>query len=220
MGAGIDADDEDVIDVIFVDDACFILLAKSPKLLDQAIQVLIKLLVEVFGRFQLGINWDKNKTEAMIKYRGKKAKEAFESRRYEGKLSVAVPGTGRRLHLVQEYKHLGRWVAIANNLNKDAKHREQQGMAAYSPLSCGIFGLLAVNLWLKMIFLDALVLSRVLSNAHIVAPTPFYKKKLNMCHMRVLRKIANKSRWCDDKVSDLQVRQMPGSTSIGCILIR
>ena len=62
-------EDEDVIGVIFVDDACFILFAKSPKLFDQAIQALTKLLVEVFGRFQLGINWDKNRTDAMIKHR-------------------------------------------------------------------------------------------------------------------------------------------------------
>eukprot|EP00973_Karenia_brevis_P073166 10164253-Karenia_brevis.AAC.1 len=48
MGAGDECEDEDVIDVIFVDDACFILMAKSSKILDKAIAVLLKALVDVF----------------------------------------------------------------------------------------------------------------------------------------------------------------------------
>eukprot|EP00973_Karenia_brevis_P048281 6702616-Karenia_brevis.AAC.1 len=96
MGAGEDCKDEDVIDVIFVDDACFILMAKSAKMLDKAIQTLLKALVDVFGKFQLGINWDKNKTECMIKYRGHHAKEALEAHRHEGGLSMAVSGANGR----------------------------------------------------------------------------------------------------------------------------
>eukprot|EP00973_Karenia_brevis_P037934 5231221-Karenia_brevis.AAC.1 len=86
----------------------------------------------------------------MIKYRGPQAREALEAHRHDGGLSMAVPGIeGRRLHVVQDYKHLGTWVSISNNLNKDANYKEQQAMAAYSPLACRIFGTVVLKLWLK-----------------------------------------------------------------------
>ena len=46
-----------VIDVIFDDDSCFIVMASSPKLLDRAVDILVSMLVDVFSKFDLAINF-------------------------------------------------------------------------------------------------------------------------------------------------------------------
>ena len=77
----VDADNtdlEDLVDAAFVDDECLVLLSKSPRLLDLAVQVLLRILVVTFGNMHLAINWNPGKTEALLCYRGQGAVAARE----------------------------------------------------------------------------------------------------------------------------------------------
>ena len=64
---------EDVIDAAFVDDECLVLLATSPRVLDAAIQVLLRILVTTFANLHLEINFHPGKSEALLFYCGKGA---------------------------------------------------------------------------------------------------------------------------------------------------
>ena len=65
-------------DATYVDDEALILLAKSPRLLDEGIEVLLNTLVGVFRKFGLSINWALGKTEIMLRYRGTGATDGQE----------------------------------------------------------------------------------------------------------------------------------------------
>ena len=64
-------------DTTYVDDEALLLIASSPANLDRAIDKLLHVLVEAFGKYSLTINWAPGKAEAMLKYRGNKPQSAW-----------------------------------------------------------------------------------------------------------------------------------------------
>ena len=97
-----------------------------------------------------------------------------------------------KVHVVSEYNHLGTWVSVRPKCMRDAKHKEDQAMASYSPLAVKVFGNRRIRTWLKMALMRSLVLSRSCFNLHISVLRPWLLKRLNSVHMRVFRRIA---RW-------------------------
>ena len=130
----------------------------------------------MFGDFLLKINWAKVKSEALLRYRGKHASEAFEHRRLDGKLAVKLPASrgNQVLHVVDAYKHLGGHVTITSNLVPDAKHKASNAMSAYCPLATRVFGSRILSVWTKLHFMCSLILSRLLQNVHtwVMNPIP------------------------------------------------
>ena len=117
-GADPSAKPHDVIDATFVDDQSCVLIASSPAFLDIAIDKLLCIIVRTFWAFALDINWAKGKTEALLQYRGLKAVEHLDARRNTaGQVEIAIPGetSGRVLHVVTKYQHLGSMSTLCNN---------------------------------------------------------------------------------------------------------
>ena len=113
-----------------------------------------------------------------------------------------VPGYWRWLEtgslqgvVVSEYKHLRIWVSLRPKCVRDARHKEDQAMASYSPLAVKVFGNRRIRTWLNMALMRSLVLSRLCFNLHISVPRPWLLKRLNRVHMRVLRRIARCIKW-------------------------
>ena len=77
-----------------------------------------------------------------------------------------------KVHVVSEYKHLGTWVSLRLNSMRDAKHKEDQAIASYSPLALKVFGNKRIRTWLKVALMRSLVLSRSCFNLHISVPRP------------------------------------------------
>ena len=130
-------------DATYVDDEALVLLAKSPDLLDSAINVLLGSLVSVFSSFSLAINWDPGKTEMMLKYRGKGAARALEKRRRpDGTIAVALPleATAQFVKVVDKYKHVGSITAVNNNDFYEVQHRCTETLKVYAPISQRILG--------------------------------------------------------------------------------
>ena len=131
-----------------------------------------------------------------------------------------------KVHVVSVYKHLGTWVSLRLKCARDAKHKEDQAMASYSPLAVKVFGNKRIRTWLKMALMRSLVLSRSCFNLHISVPRPWLFKRLNRVHMRVWRRITRCINGVDtDGVgqphhSNRAVRQMLGEPSIDCIAAR
>eukprot|EP00973_Karenia_brevis_P095746 12428939-Karenia_brevis.AAC.1 len=78
--------DVSVIDATFVDDECIMLASKSAELLDHAVERLLFHVVSIFARLALDINWNKGKTECIVKYRGAGATSRYAQHRRDGKL--------------------------------------------------------------------------------------------------------------------------------------
>jgi hypothetical protein len=87
------ADEEDIIDVAFVDDLCVVLTATSPKLLWKASHELLLIIMELFKCFRLSVNWNKGKTEALVKFRGKMATTFYGKLRTSEGFGMHVPGS-------------------------------------------------------------------------------------------------------------------------------
>eukprot|EP00973_Karenia_brevis_P002289 307810-Karenia_brevis.AAC.1 len=96
----------------------------------------------------------------------------------------------------------------------------KSALAAYMPLAIKIFGSPHVCDWLKQSSLWSLILSRLLSNSHIVAPTARYTKLLNTVYMRVLRRMCNHCRYGTKTIKDIDVRRKLSAPSIDCLLMR
>ena len=91
-------------------------------------------------------------------------------------------------------------------------------MQAYSPLAVKVFGSPEMPAGMKLWFMQSLVLSRLLFNAHVVVPSAAYLTCLNAVYMRVLRRITGDMRFSEDTVSDIEVRNKLGMPSIDCVL--
>jgi hypothetical protein len=196
-----------IIDATFVDDECLVLIAYSPRSLDLAIELLLKHLVQVFEQSRSEINWKPGKTEALLKYRGKNATKHVQRRRHDGKLLIRIPGSDSSLQIVGKYKHLGGIITLSGSLALDANHKAQAAMTSYAPIAYKVFGSPKFENRLKFRFLQSLILSRLLFNAHIIVPTVAYIRTLNGSYMRVLRRISGYMRYGEPTDADFSIRQ-------------
>jgi hypothetical protein len=195
------------------------LSAPSPAILDKAIDTLLMIITRVFSLLQMEINWKPGKTEALLQYRGKNATSHLDSRRYNGKLMIPVPNSSNAfVNVVMSYKHLGCVTSLSSSDTGDAKHKASSAMQAYSPLAVKLFGSPEIPAGMKLSFMQSLVLSRLLFNAHVIVPSAAFLNNVNAVYMRVLRRITGDMRFSEDTVSDIEVRRKVGMPSIDCVL--
>ena len=209
------------VDATFVDDECLVIMAPTPHQLDIAIDMLLSAVVRIFKGLSLDINWKPGKSECMLRYRGKRASSKYDQRRIDGKLWVQVKDINNcYLSVVQCYKHLGGMITIEGNDVPDANHKYGSAMNAYVPLAVKVFGDPSITDFLKLHFVQSLILSRLFFNAHIVVPSARYVEILNRAYMRVLRRICDKVNYDGTAGSDLQVRSQACQPSVDCLLQR
>ena len=93
-------------------------------------------------------------------------------------------------------------------------------MAAYSPLAVKLFGSPHLGHHLKLVFLQALIMSTLIFNAHVRVLDSRALSVLNAVYMRVVRRIVGQCRFDSSAVSDREVRKMAGVPSIDCLIQR
>ena len=94
-------------------------------------------------------------------------------------------------------------------------------MSAYCPLASKIFGSCRINVWLKLLFMHSLVLSRLLYLVCLWGNRPKPLSLLNGVYMRCLRRIAGECRFgASGTLTDLQVRQKLVQPSLDCLVCR
>ena len=224
MGADPAAVNVNLIDVTFVGDEVIILMASSTKLLCVAISKLMKLITITFANLDFKIFWDKGKTEYSVALRGKGAGDAMAKWHHDdGAWYTPIPsehGPGGKLFIVSSYKHLGTIVATDESDVLDAKNKASSGMSAYTPIAVKIFGSREIHLCLKLVFLQALVLARLLYNVHIRAPSHKFVAITSNVYMRVLRRISGDVRFDGNSISDRAVRAKLRQPSVDCIAMQ
>ena len=213
--------DEEILEVIFVDDTTFVLMAPSPSKLWSSMHILLENLVHVFTQFGLHINWKPGKTETLLLFRGKNATEFMERvKKEDGSCYIEVPNTCQRLHVVTHYKHLGSVVQGCNSNYLEARLRARNAMEAYVPLCIKIFGNESYSFNLKELFGRSLVLSRLLFHTHLRVFTGRELKIINAAYMRLVRRLADKVRFESGSGTDIAARMSIAWPSIDCLIMR
>ena len=210
---------DEVVDVAFVDDLCVILFASSPKKMWEATNALLQVVTELFKSFRLLINWNKGKTEAFMKFRGKHAAAYYDKLKTESGYGILVPGTEQLLHVVSTYKHLGSVTDADGCSFLYARQRASSAMASFCPLASRIFGNKLLDEWLRKSFCESLILSKLLFNAHLRVFKTKELRVLNALYMRVVRRIGDNVRFDHTACSDVKARQQVEMLSLDCILL-
>ena len=219
----VDASDDNVVDAAFVDDEAIVLMAKSPALLDRAIDITLKAVFRIFSLLHLQINLAEGKTECFLSYRGKHAVAKREARRGpDGKLRIDVPGIhGLAVSVVGVYKHLGTFCSQSGDTFRNSLLRTQSAMASYSPIASKVFGADSIPQAHKLIFLSSLILSRLLFAVYVTVPSARDLTALNAVYMRALRRIVGHSRFSEDvELTDVKVRTLAKKPSLDCLIAR
>eukprot|EP00973_Karenia_brevis_P001721 234277-Karenia_brevis.AAC.1 len=223
LGVSPECDSTDIIDVTFVDDEAVVLMASSAAKLDKAISILLQLLSITFADLDFKINWDKGKTECCLLYRGAGAGKAMANWQHHDGWYIPFAdagGSAAKLFIVSSYKHLGTVVAIDGSDVLDAKRKACSTMTAYAPIAVKIFGSSWIHMYLKLAFLDSLILTRLLLNVQIRVPSVRFVSIVSAVYMRVLRRIAGLMRYDGTACSDRQVRARLNQPSVDCLITR
>lgn len=119
-----EAEDQFIVDVVYVDDEALVLLSKSPQALGVAMECLLDILTSVFSSLHLGINWSKDKTEGTMALRGHHGVKVREKWRLaNGSLGIPFPNSDKVLFVVEEYKHLGTYISVHGRTFRKMTHR-------------------------------------------------------------------------------------------------
>ena len=121
-------------DVSFVDDGLFFVIAASATELWEKIHVLVPIIIEVFKRFGVDLNFGVGKTEIMIMFYGLGSTKHRVLLHVHQKslLHVAASGTVVHLRAVASYKHLGGLVSLKGEMLPEVKNRANSGIVAMS----------------------------------------------------------------------------------------
>jgi hypothetical protein len=125
-----------------MDDLIIMLCAASPRELLRQLVLSAQLMVEASTGFGFAVNFAAGKTEAVVHLVGA---TATEERRllWDGVAPGQVPeldiGGGRRLRLVQHYKHLGCLLASSRSFERELTHRIAAGKVAAGSLGRHLF---------------------------------------------------------------------------------
>ena len=212
-----------VVEVTFVDDTCIVIICNSATLLVSSVHELLSIIIDVFTRFSLRINFSKGKTECLLQLRGRRSTEVRESLRRNGALQFALPAPYENdvLRVVDHYKHLGSVVCLSESLIYDAQHRCSAALCSYTAMSGRVFGSICIPTRLKIHLLISLVLSRLLyGTQHWCGSMVAAMRKLNAVYMRGLRKIIGDCKFGKCKFTDFRVREQLQQPSIDCLLLR
>ena len=215
----------ETVEAAFVDDEAFVLMAPTCKKMDDIIDTVTEIITSTFYKYGLTINWKPGKTEAMLRYRHKHSAKALDHRRLpSGKIAIKLPPScgDNLLNVVDKYKHLGGMVTVTGNMTPETEHRACSALQAFTPLAMRIFGSLYVPTCLKMSFVQTLVYSRLLFNAHVWEVTPKVIAKLNTVQSRILRRVCGEMRYSatSSTLSDRDVRGSLNAMSIDCLIQR
>ena len=148
-----------MVEATYVDAEALFLSANSPKTLDRAIHILLTELCVIFAAHRFKPNWALGKSGAILKYRGKGAKQAYDARMNLGCAKNELPTcTDRKfLIVVDEYKHVGSIVSADGSVNEDAMQRPSSAAGGYVPLVSAIVSSASVPTKLILRFADLLV---------------------------------------------------------------
>ena len=195
----------------FVDDDTVLLCADSPEQLIDKICEATRIYVDTARKFGLTLNFDKGKTEALVSWgrRGRSLVLAHEAIiQQNGALSLNIPGQVQPLRLVSEYKHVGTWVSSAASLQRDISHKIAGATTGYLQAVSTVFSKKQYTRELRIRAMQALVESRLLSNAGGWADVTLSQMaKLESVRSRVLRKILESFRGKETSVSDEKIRK-------------
>ena len=191
--------------VSWVDDVAIPLASTTPLLLDQLVVDATAMARDAFGEFGLRINMEKNKTEAVIQYRGQEAPQARLTRFVEqcGHLQLGTPFNGASLRVVSDYQHLGTNFAQGASIVREVRIRLGKASTVFRQLRKNIFANRKLPIATRLTLLESLVLSIVFHGSGNWPLLP-YRLMKTLTHGVVAwqRSIIGIGHWSSSQVSD------------------
>ena len=135
-------------------------------------------------------------------------------------MCIALPGVGVSISVVDEYKHLGKWLSLDDIQSKEAAHRVSTAMQAYSPIACRVFGNCLIAWSVRKLLACSLVFTRLFFNCHVLVPSGHFISKANSVYMTVIRRLVGLPRFDGKHGSDANARRIAGFPSIDCWIMR
>ena len=88
----------------------------SPKCLRIEVLALLEVLPHVFAKYAFRTNWSKNKTEILVRMRGKAVRGNYADLvfKLEGSDVIVLPSCNGMVHAVESYKHVGTTLFVQN----------------------------------------------------------------------------------------------------------
>ena len=125
----------------YVDDDAFPMIAETPRLMLDYLGQAIAVIARAFRRHCLTLNLKANKTEVMISFVGKGAKQALKELVIDNESLVRVSGDDvcpgspdLALRAVAWYRHMGHATSSGGGFLQEAKHRAAETFSAYRSL--------------------------------------------------------------------------------------
>ena len=215
-----------IIDVYFVDDGAFVLVARTAAVLNKHIHRTVAVIDSVFNEFAFTINYGAGKTECILKYRGKGAKEAqstlAKTKDASDICTMQVPrlcGPNIALRIVPHYKHLGSFICLDGNLVVEATNRAMSALRSFAPISRKIFGSASIALPRRKLLAWSLIMSNLFLNIHVwslFAGRP--RQIVNTMYNRVWHRIAGACGSAGNTVSNYTVRAVLEVPSVDCVV--
>ena len=191
--------------VAWVDDVAIPLAFTTPTLLDQLVFDATTMARDAFGAFGLRINMEKNKTEAVIQYRGQEAPQARLTRFVEqrGHMQLGASFNGASLRVVSDYQHLGTNFAQGASIGREVRIRLGKASTVYRQLRKNIFANRKLPIATRLTLLESLVLSIVFHGSGNWPLLP-YRLMKTLTHGIVAwqRSIIGVGHWSSTHISD------------------
>eukprot|EP00435_Cladocopium_sp_Y103_P054060 s146_g17.t1 len=193
--------------VTWVDDVAIPIVTSSSAALEQALIQVVENTDAVFRRHGLVLNFNKQKTEVVMAFRGADAAEHRSSLLVDRLGQIWLPTLGFAVRCVSEYEHLGTIFADETTLNKEITHRRKKALNAYRQVSRGILRNRHVDVSTRLKLFESLIIPVLLHGAGNWGPLSKRSYDgLHACIMTWQRSIINDGFWTIGQLTDYELQ--------------
>lgn len=142
----------------WVDDVALVLPHLDALTCDATLQSFLPAVEQVFNSYGMRLNFSKNKTEIMCRYKGSGSTQANRTR-FVDCLGVLPLRPGVSIRVVSDYVHLGAVCAQSMSITHELKQRIGKASSVYRQLAKSLFGNKHIPVPVRLTLLDSLVVS-------------------------------------------------------------
>ena len=195
--------------VVWSDDLALVWATRTATALPSELKLVMETIDGLFQDYGFSINYNKNKTEAVVTFRGAGAVAMRKEFAHCGNPGILIsPGADRNewLHFSSSYKHLGTMYSASHTLEQELRHRLGAAKGAFRQLAKPILCNLSYPRNLRVRLFDSLVASKLFFGLGAWAtPTVRLLQKLRVAYIEMLKKVLKINRYPSEHCSHKRV---------------
>ena len=156
----------EMLDVTFVDDEAFMLMADSCDDILRDGAILLDVLQATLPKYGMTINWEPGKTEALVLFRGYRSRKILaELPRHPKTDQRVLKASLAQCVITRCYKHVGTHVNTCGNLSDEVAYRLKKAKAVFGQLTKKVLTSAKIDVSTRISLLFSLVFSVLLYNS-------------------------------------------------------